>query len=98
MQVDVFILYVGNKKKCDASSAGGYITGMHFSNTLRRCGQRLFGMSSCGLGCWEIIPMALIDVYGLLVTILHGVHELMIWLCFGVGGCFHVYLQSQEIE
>ncbi len=42
--------------------------------------------------------MALIDVYGLPVTILHGVHELMIWLCFGVGGCFHVYLQSQEIE
>jgi hypothetical protein len=27
--------------------------------------------------------MALIDVFGLLVTILHGVHELMIWLCFG---------------
>jgi len=39
-------------------------------------------MSSCGLGCCEIIPMALIDVFGLLVT-LHGVHELMSWLCFG---------------
>ncbi len=39
-------------------------------------------MSSCGLGCCEIIPMALIDVFGLLVMILHAVHELMIWLCF----------------
>jgi hypothetical protein len=27
--------------------------------------------------------MALIDVFGLLVMILHAVHELMIWLCFG---------------
>jgi hypothetical protein len=27
--------------------------------------------------------MALIDVFGLLVMILHRVHELMIWLCFG---------------
>jgi hypothetical protein len=27
--------------------------------------------------------MALIDVFGLLVTILQWVHELMIWLCFG---------------
>jgi hypothetical protein len=27
--------------------------------------------------------MALIDVFGLRVTILHGVHEFMIWLCFG---------------
>ncbi len=34
MQVDVFILYVGNQKKYDASSASGYITGMHFSNTV----------------------------------------------------------------
>jgi hypothetical protein len=40
-------------------------------------------MSSCGLGHCEIIPMALIDVFGVLVTILHAVHELMIWLCFG---------------
>jgi len=40
-------------------------------------------MSSCGLGHCEIIPMALIDVFGLLVMILHAVHELMIWLCFG---------------
>jgi hypothetical protein len=27
--------------------------------------------------------MAFIDVFGLLVMILHAVHELMIWLCFG---------------
>jgi hypothetical protein len=27
--------------------------------------------------------MALIDVFRLLVMILHAVHELMIWLCFG---------------
>jgi hypothetical protein len=27
--------------------------------------------------------MALIDVFGLLVMILHAVEELMIWLCFG---------------
>jgi hypothetical protein len=27
--------------------------------------------------------MALIDVFGLLVMILHAVHELVIWLCFG---------------
>jgi hypothetical protein len=27
--------------------------------------------------------MALIDVFGLLVMILHVVHELIIWLCFG---------------
>ncbi len=40
-------------------------------------------MSSCGLGCCEIIPMALIDVFGLLVRILHVVHEVLIWLCFG---------------
>ncbi len=40
-------------------------------------------MSSCGLGCCEILHMALIDVFGLLVMILHAVHELMIWLCFG---------------
>ncbi len=56
---------------------------MHFSNTLCSCGQRLSGMSSCGLGCCEIIPMALIDVFGLLVMILRAVDELMIWLCFG---------------
>jgi hypothetical protein len=40
-------------------------------------------MLSCGLGCCEIIPMPLIDVFGLLVMILHAVHELLIWLCFG---------------
>ncbi len=40
-------------------------------------------MSSCGLGRCEIISMAFIDVFGLLVMILHAVHELMIWLCFG---------------
>ncbi len=40
-------------------------------------------MSSCGLGCCEIVPMALIAVFGLLVMILHVVHELMISLCFG---------------
>jgi hypothetical protein len=40
-------------------------------------------MSSCGLGCCEIVPMALIAVFCLLVMILHVVHELMIWLCFG---------------
>ncbi len=27
--------------------------------------------------------MGLIDVFGFLVMILHVVHELMIWLCFG---------------
>jgi hypothetical protein len=40
-------------------------------------------MSSCGLGCCEILPITLIDVFGLLVMILYAVHELMIWLCFG---------------
>jgi hypothetical protein len=40
-------------------------------------------MSSCGLGCCEIVAMALIAVFCLLVMILHVVHELMIWLCFG---------------
>jgi hypothetical protein len=27
--------------------------------------------------------MALIDVFGLLVMMIHAVYELMIWLCFG---------------
>jgi hypothetical protein len=31
VQVDILILYAGNEKKYDASSASGYITGMHFS-------------------------------------------------------------------
>jgi hypothetical protein len=34
VQVDIFILYVGNQKNNDASSASGYITGIHFSKTL----------------------------------------------------------------
>ncbi len=55
------------------------------------------GCPECHHVGWDVVR-SLIDVYGLPLTILHGVHELMIWLCFGVGGCFHVYLQSQEIE
>jgi hypothetical protein len=42
-------------------------------------------MSACGLGCCEIVPMGLIDVFGFLVMILHVVHELMIWFLF--WGC-----------
>ncbi len=64
MQVDIFILYVGNQQTYDASNASGYISGMHFSNTLCLSRQRLSGMSSCGLGCCGVIPMALIDVFG----------------------------------
>jgi len=40
-------------------------------------------MSSCGLACCEVIPVASIDVFGLLVMMIHAVYELMIWLCFG---------------
>ncbi len=40
------------------------VGGMHFSNTLCLSGQRLSGMSSCGLGYCGVIPMALIDVFG----------------------------------
>jgi hypothetical protein len=42
-------------------------------------------MFSCGLACCEVIPMALIVVFCLLMMTIYAVYELMIWLC--IWGC-----------
>jgi hypothetical protein len=42
-------------------------------------------MFSCGLACCEVIPMALIDVFCLLMMMIYVVYELMIWLVFGMS-------------
>jgi hypothetical protein len=54
VQVDIFVLFVGNQQKDDASSASEYITGMHFLSHFVDAGR---GSLECSHVGWHVVTL-----------------------------------------